>query len=503
MICPQCQSENREGAKFCNECGLPLSGKIAEMAAAAAADDARAAQAVSDTPQPALDPDFEGAVSADEEEAVVSSDRRESSGPLDPRVLPAIDVAGVNVDEDGNAFDFGPIGDDSEQHLEAEAAEGVVFPPIGGADRPVADDPGRTADLSGLDECLVDSGYVPPQKSWRSGDTMEMHPIDGKEAPKQKEFRAPDANAKKGGKGKAVVIAMLCLAVIAGGAAGVTYYLEIWGGKMLPDVVNMTQADATSVLEGKGFSVRTTLVKSDETEGLVLLMDPGAGAREEEGSEVVIHVSEARTVPDIVGRQRDEAAGLLEDDGFENVTVVTQKSDEREGVVLSVEPAAGEKAKAATPITVTVAVPYTVPDIAGKTWDEAVAALEAEGYVTQSAYVYDDNVPDGTILGTDPAAGSKLASGSTVTINLSRARGAELVAAAQAYLGSIGSITLGGTTYEIQSVDGVTYQGNETTAFTITGAAVTTLDGETVRGSAKQKSGVIVWDANNTIVSVS
>lgn len=500
MICPQCQSENREGAKFCNECGLPLSGKIAEMAAAAAADDARAAETAVSTSETDLDPDFEGAVSADGEEGVASSDRRESSGPLDPSVLPAIDVAGVNVDEDGNAFDFGPIGDDGE---ESDEPEGVVFPPINGANQGETDDPGKTADLSGLDECLVDSGYVPPQKSWRSGDTMEMHPIDGKEAPKQKEFRAPDANAKKGGKGKIVVIALLCLAVIAGVAAGATYYFEIWGGKMLPDVVNMTQADATSVLEGKGFSVRATSVKSDETEGLVLLMDPGAGAREEEGSEVVIHISEARTVPDVVGRQRDEAQGQLAEDGFENVTIVTQKSDEREGVVLSVEPAAGEKAKAATPITMTVAVPYTVPDIAGKTWDEAVAALEAEGYETQSAYVYDDSVPDGTILGTDPAAGSKLASGSTVTINLSRARGAELVAAAQAYLGSIGSITLGGTSYEIQSVDGVTYQGNETTAFTITGSAVTTLDGETVRGSAKQKSGVIVWDANNNIVSVS
>lgn len=33
MICPHCHSINREGAKFCDECGLPLTGKIAEMAA--------------------------------------------------------------------------------------------------------------------------------------------------------------------------------------------------------------------------------------------------------------------------------------------------------------------------------------------------------------------------------------------------------------------------------------------------------------------------------------
>ena len=59
------------------------------------------------------------------------------------------------------------------------------------------------------------------------------------------------------------------------------------------------------------------------------------------------------------------------------------------------------------------------------------------------------------------------------------------------------------STYAIQSVDGITYQGNDTTAFTITAAAITTLDGETVRGSYKQKSGVIVWDSANSIVSIS
>ena len=60
-------------------------------------------------------------------------------------------------------------------------------------------------------------------------------------------------------------------------------------------------------------------------------MDPVAGSREEEGSEVTIHVSEARTIPDVAGKQRDEAAALLEKDGFEKVSFVTEKSNEREG----------------------------------------------------------------------------------------------------------------------------------------------------------------------------
>ncbi|MBU5404460.1 PASTA domain-containing protein [Paraeggerthella hongkongensis] len=504
MICPHCHSENRDGAKFCNECGLPLSGKIAEVAAAVDADRESLAPVPEAANDDELDPDFAGSVSSDEEEPTAGV-QAGSSGPLDPAKLPAIDVAGVNVDEDGNAFDFSPS---DEEAVSDEASE---EPPTRDDDltpfipkRSQEDfEAGRTADLSGLDECLVDSNYVPPQSSWRSGGTMEMPRIEGGAAPKQKEFRAPDPNAKKGGKGKVVAIVLACLVAAAGIAAVATYQMELWGGKILPNVVGMTQTDATYVLEGKGFAVRTMQVKSDETEGVVLLMDPGAGARQDEGTEVVIHVSEARVVPETVGIQRDEAAAKLKEFGFENVKFVTQKSDEREGIVLAVSPEAGTKAKANEPVTVTVAAAYTVPDITGMTWDQAVAAIEAEGLTATSAYVYDDAAADGTILGTSPAAGEKVASGSSVTVNIARSRGAELTAAAQAYLASAGTVNIGGTTYAIQSVDGITYQGNDTTAFTITAAAITTLDGETVRGSYKQKSGVIVWDSANSIVSIS
>ncbi len=34
MICPNCQSENKDGAKFCNDCGFPLTGRMAAVAAA-------------------------------------------------------------------------------------------------------------------------------------------------------------------------------------------------------------------------------------------------------------------------------------------------------------------------------------------------------------------------------------------------------------------------------------------------------------------------------------
>ena len=278
-------------------------------------------------------------------------------------------------------------------------------------------------------------------------------------------------------------------------------------GKMLPDVVGMTQSDAVYVLESKGFAVHEEKIKSDDTEGVVLLMDPVAGSREEEGSEVTIHVSEARTIPDVAGKQRDEAAALLEKDGFEKVSFVTEKSNEREGLVLGIAPEAGSKAAAGTEITVTVAVPFTVPDVKGKTWDEASKMLTDEGYEPVASYVYDDSVPAGTVLGTTPEADAKADSGSTVTVSVALSRGAELEQAALSYLGGLrdsgSTVTVGGTAYLVESVDAVKYEGGETTSFTITGKAVTSLDGETVYGSSKQKSGAIVWTSDNAIASIS
>ena len=444
MICPNCQSENKDGAKFCNDCGFPLTGRMAAVAAASTSDATLRSIAADDGPEDVQagdsDPDFEGAASAVEPESAGEPD---ASGPLDRSSIPAIDVAGVNVDENGNAFDFG----------------------------------------------------------------MEMPRIEGQAAPKQKEFRAPDANQKKGGKGKIVAIVLVCLLAVGGAAAGVTYYLELWGGKMLPDVVGMTQSDAVYVLESKGFAVHEEKIKSDDTEGVVLLMDPVAGSREEEGSEVTIHVSEARTIPDVAGKQRDEAAALLEKDGFEKVSFVTEKSNEREGLVLGIAPEAGSKAAAGTEITVTVAVPFTVPDVKGKTWDEASKMLTDEGYEPVASYVYDDSVPAGTVLGTTPEADAKADSGSTVTVSVALSRGAELEQAALSYLGGLrdsgSTVTVGGTAYLVESVDAVKYEGGETTSFTITGKAVTSLDGETVYGSSKQKSGAIVWTSDNAIASIS
>lgn len=530
MICPQCHSHNRDTAKFCDECGYRLEFLSAEVIEDA--DDVAATQELpiitTETSSETIDSETKNSEAMDSDAMEsVESEAQESeqddsskneetfSGVVSLAGLPVINVAGVNVDDDGKEINLDDDEDvDPEEIVDEVSDNSFDSDAINIADEDIASDMAETAVISDqsspqsvTDEVLVGPEYVPPQRVWKAGDTMEMPRIEGRPSTDKKDFRAEstedEAKKEKKGKNKIITVAIVCLAVLALAAGLITYQMEIWGGKVLPDVVGMTQADATYVLEEKGFAVQAEQVKSDEPEGVVLGMNPGPGARCQEGAEVVVEVAVARSIPDVVGLSKDEALKVLEEEGLKDVEIKAKKSDKAKGTVLSVSPEEGAKAKEDTAVVLTVAKPYKVPDISGMTYEEAKAAIEKEGLVAKVSYVYDEGVAEGTVMGVSPKAGKAVKKGSTVTLKVARSRGSELVEAAQSYLGSIGTINLGGVDYQIQSVDGVSYEGSNTTSFTITASAIATLDGETVHGSSKQKTGTIVWDDSNNVVSVS
>ncbi len=542
MICPHCHTENRPGAKFCNECGrkldpAPVQESEAEDAACAPAEEVVEAADPTEVMDPVeLEEPAEDAAADDADEAADEDAAADDAADEDAGKTADDAEAEAEADDDssddGKTADGAATADDSAD--EGEAADDAAVAEDGSSQD--TDDPSEPlahtaamprinivaadraparpqADLSGFDEYLVNPGYVPAPSAWRAGDTMQMPALKDVEGPKQKEFKAPtdpEKRSRKGVKGKGGKIAAAVIAVLvvaAGIAAGVTYQMEMWGGKVVPNVVGMTQADATFVLENKGFTVRTTSVASDDTEGMVLLMDPGANARQEEGSEVVIHVSTSRLVPDVVGKSQDEAERLFDDNGFENVTYVQENSDENAGSVLAVSPEAGEKAKAKSAITVTVAKPYTVPDVTGMTPSQAAAAIEEAGLTSSTVTVYSETIPEGYMIGIDPASGSEVSSSTVVTINVAKSRGTELVAAARSYLASGSLKASDGSTFTVSSVNSCTYQGNDEVAFTATGVASTsvTVLGQTisVSGDSKQVSGTIGFDAYNNVTSIS
>ena len=629
MICPSCHTENRDGAKFCDECGAKLPRAAFEQIEGA--EPAQALSIIGDE-EPAEDEAVPDVCGADLESAE-AADGGQDGEDVDSEPVVQLDGASASDDDAEDAGDTAysneeAVGEDaidadssdiamqddpqsrqdvaeSTQEAEQDAAnelgeshgdaddvahqrthvldlpdirnlafESEKTQTLGPKPASPAIKSGWEPDLSGFDEFLVYPGYVPPKAAWHSGDTMQMPRITDADLSQQKDFIAPDPNKKKRDRkkkkaekakacesqqqsighvkeaeqpaakpekehpkhaeketkpvvsetkskddkkpeskskrlpgSKIAAIVALVVVLAAGVAGGVTYQMELWGGKIVPDVTGMTQADATYVLQNKGFAVRSTTVPSDSTEGLVLLMDPGAGARQEEGAEVVIHVSTSRMVPKVVGSSKDSALKALSDNGFENVDVQLERSDEPEGTVLSISPEEGEKAKASTGITLKVAQAYTVPDVSGMSYNEAVQAIKDAGLSSTAVYVYSETASEGAIMGVEPAAGSKVPSDTVVVVSLAKSRASELTAAARSYLSSTTLTASDGSSFTVSSVDNVSYQGNDTVAFTASGKAsksVTVL-GQTisVAGDSKQVSGTVTFDSSNNVASVS
>lgn len=535
MICPHCQSENRDGAKFCNECGFPLTGLIAVS---------EAASNVHEATLKAADQEVDSSAYDDAEEHVDAA--------LDES-LPTIDVRGLNVDENGNpysddgdiakpSFDDAPYVDEDDASdeydgyveesptvgLDVSNADEFDFDPI-----PLDEEESEVYDRD-LDER---EGYegdasatsviptVPPVVSssdktqaltpvssnndlWRGGGTMEMPRVE-EDRSGFGGYRAPEGSPQDGpsgrkGKGKIIAIVVLVVVLAAAAAAFATYQMELWGGKVVPDVLGMTEADATSTLEEAGFTVRSMDASSDEPEGLVLLTDPANGNRAEKGSEVIIHVSVARVVPSVVGLPQQEALDALADAGYTRVSVVTEKSNETEESVIAVDPVEGTKATATAQVTLTVAEPYYVPDVSGQEASAAQAALEAEGYVVTVSRMYTEEYPENTAISTDPVAGTKLNTGESVTLFVAMSRASELVSVTyNTMLWAGADVTVNGVSYTVDSVDAVTYQGNDTVAYTFTGTPYTYFLGVRIELDPTSVSGTLTFNDDNTLAASS
>lgn len=373
----------------------------------------------------------------------------------------------------------------------------------------------QTVDFSGL-ETIVDSSYVPPAPSARTGDTMRLPKIEAEEEGRKKSFiadadteaKSPEELKLRKRKRRIVLGVFAALLAIAASAALITYSMELWGGKVVPDVVGESEANAAYVLEQKGFATESMEVKSDEVQGVVLLTDPAGGKRAPEGGTIVMHISVARVVPNVVGMPEGEAKALIDAEGFTNVEYKLVKSNEEEGRILSISPEPGTESKSASPIVVEVAQAYTVPETEGMTREEAQAALEAEGYEVNLSWHYDEELPEGMAYSTDPAAGTKHPTGSEVTLSVTMKRSTVLINETSSFLRSSKNFNIGGTNYQVSSVDSVTYEGNDVVAYQLTAKPYETYYWfgsvpETRYGDPQKVTGTITWNSSNAIASSS
>ncbi|HEX2030948.1 MAG TPA: Stk1 family PASTA domain-containing Ser/Thr kinase [Actinomycetota bacterium] len=122
-------------------------------------------------------------------------------------------------------------------------------------------------------------------------------------------------------------------------------------------------------------------------------------------------------VPEVVGLSQEEATAVLQEAGFE-VAVQEQESEEEAGIVIDQEPDAGVEAEPGSTVTIVVSTgpPTTVvPDVICDPIPEAQAEIRDAGLVPQEVgSEFSLECPEGTVASQDPGAGAEVPQGSTV-----------------------------------------------------------------------------------------
>jgi serine/threonine protein kinase len=141
------------------------------------------------------------------------------------------------------------------------------------------------------------------------------------------------------------------------------------------------------------------------------------------GSNPGISPSAGISVPSVEGSLFEDASNTLTSQNLLVLRVYEKSDTVPEGVVIRQEPVAGTQVLANTPITLYVssgATEVAVPNLIGRTEADAVALIEGQGLtVGRIDVISSANVPEGTVIASDPVANSKLPLGTVVNLVLS------------------------------------------------------------------------------------
>lgn len=216
-------------------------------------------------------------------------------------------------------------------------------------------------------------------------------------------------------------------------AAGVALALLLGGGDdgvRVPTVINDAQGEATRKLREAGFEVDVDQAFGPAADlDKVMSQDPKAGTRADEGSSVTIVIGlgqEPVEIPDVTGLGVKKATNQLNKAGFENIEQ-ERRFDEgvQAGKILDTEPSPGTAVGPDETITLTVSdgtETIAVPDVVGLNRNDAAAELRNAGFIPNQDFENSD-APEDEVLRQNPAAGTELASGKTVTIIYSNGAG--------------------------------------------------------------------------------
>jgi len=228
---------------------------------------------------------------------------------------------------------------------------------------------------------------------------------------------------KRGSTGIVVALTLLGILAVAALAAGL-YLANRTPLTDVPTLKGRTQAEADALLQQKHLVAGTPQNDQSPTcaKGKITNQSPEAGLRVPEGSTIgyTLCVGPGKTtVPLLVGHTVDQARAALQTAKL-NGTFQAIDSDKPANTVVAVDPAENSSVDVGSAVTVKYSKGNlkVLPDLKGKTKDEAESALNQAGFTNYNfANQTTSNQDDvGKVVGTDHTANKAYAANEKITV---------------------------------------------------------------------------------------
>ena len=230
-----------------------------------------------------------------------------------------------------------------------------------------------------------------------------------------------------------IVIGAVIIAIV--GIIGLGFMLGWFGGSdeiEVPSFVGKTLEQAQSEAEAIGLAIQEgdLVFSPDQEEGLIASQNPVEGAKVTKGKVITVNISKGKkdgVVPKIEGMDYEEAKAYLESFGFKMGPGVTVESHLPKGVIVSQSIPYGTAAKSGTEINVEISdgkgkEMVKVPNLIGRTPDEANSLLSAAGLSTSGNVVYEEvaDMAQNLIFWQGIAADTEVEKGTAVDYKVSK-----------------------------------------------------------------------------------
>ena len=223
---------------------------------------------------------------------------------------------------------------------------------------------------------------------------------------------------------RAVPIVVLVVLLIAAGTAAFAAAAATGPRVPVPNFIGAGERVAEEAAKDARVKLRKRTVPSDDPAGTVIRQDPAPGTLLGAHKAVTVQVSEGPPpveLPKVIGRTEGEARAALDAAGF--VVTAERRTDENvaAGRVVAQSPSE-EKASPGSEVHLVISdgpKPVEVPNVVGRTYDDAAKALGAKRFKVSRTDEYSDTVPAGQVIRTSPVANAEAPRDSTVSVVVS------------------------------------------------------------------------------------